>query len=182
MKSNVSIAERGRAPGKAAAHRFEHDQVAALDPPVAHRGVERQRNRGRRGVGMRSTVTTTLSGGRPSLRAVASRIRALAWCGTTQSTSLDVEGRRRPALRSSTSARLTTAWRNTSRPFMRSLPTVPVVEGPPSTIEQVVVAAVGVELGREDAAVAVLGLQHERAGAVAEQDAGARGLPSRGCG
>ena len=35
----------------------------------------------------RSTVTTTFSGGSPSLRAVASRMRALAWCGTTQSTS-----------------------------------------------------------------------------------------------
>ena len=48
--------------------------------------------------------------------------------------------------------------------------------------QQVVVAAVGVELGGEDAAVAVLGLEHQRAGAVAEQDAGARGPPSRGCG
>src|SRR5438105_2732930 len=32
-----------------------------------------------------------------------------------------------------TPARLTTAWRNTSRPFILNLPTVPVVEGPPST-------------------------------------------------
>jgi hypothetical protein len=33
----------------------------------------------------------------------------------------------------STSARFTTAWRKTSFPFMRSLPTVPVVDTPPST-------------------------------------------------
>src|SRR5689334_395036 len=74
-----------------------------------------------------STVTTTFSDGRPSFFAVASRIRALAWCGTTQSTSAEV----RPAAASTslrTSARLTTAWRKTSRPFMRSFPTVPVVE------------------------------------------------------
>src|SRR6516165_1974597 len=37
-----------------------------------------------------STVTTTFSAGRPSLRAVASRMRAFAWCGTTQSTSAEV--------------------------------------------------------------------------------------------
>ena len=50
-------------------------------------------------------------------------------------------------------------------------------------IEQVVVAAVGVEPGGEDAAIlGVLGLQHDRAGAVAEQDAGRRGPPSRGSG
>ena len=36
----------------------------------------------------RSTVTTTFSIGRPSFFAVASRIRRLAWCGTTQSMSL----------------------------------------------------------------------------------------------
>ena len=35
----------------------------------------------------RSTVTTTRSGGRPSLRPMASMIRRLAWCGTSQSTS-----------------------------------------------------------------------------------------------
>jgi hypothetical protein len=59
-------------------------------------------------------------------------MRLLAWCGTTQSTSSALW----PAAASvslSTSARLTTAWRNTSLPFIRSLPTVPVVEGPPST-------------------------------------------------
>src|SRR4029078_6408 len=80
----------------------------------------------------RSTVTTTFSGGRPSFLAVASRIRAFAWCGTTQSTCAAVS----PASSStsfSTSARFTTACGNTSRPFIRSLPTVPVVEGPPST-------------------------------------------------
>src|SRR4029453_5708402 len=33
-----------------------------------------------------STVTTTFSAGRPNFLAVASRIRAFAWCGTTQST------------------------------------------------------------------------------------------------
>src|SRR5688500_6450635 len=38
-----SIAEHRSAPSKAAAHRFQHQQVAALDPPVAHRDVERQR-------------------------------------------------------------------------------------------------------------------------------------------
>src|SRR6185369_6201805 len=78
------------------------------------------------------TVITTFSAGRPNFWAVASRIRWFAWCGTTQSTSAAV----RPAASSTsfiTSARLTTAWRNTSRPFIRSLPTVPVVEGPPST-------------------------------------------------
>src|SRR4029078_1220624 len=74
----------------------------------------------------RSTVTTTFSGASPSFFAVASRIRALAWCGTTQSTSAGL----RPAPSSTspiTSARLTTAWRNPSRPFIRSLPTVPGV-------------------------------------------------------
>src|SRR5437868_8087968 len=79
-----------------------------------------------------STVTTTFASGSPSFLAVASRIRAFAWCGTTQSTSADVK----PAAAStslSTSARLMTAWRKTSRPFIRSLPTVPVVDGPPST-------------------------------------------------
>src|SRR5260221_703503 len=34
-----------------------------------------------------STVTTSFSRGRPSLRAVASRMRMLAWCGISQSTS-----------------------------------------------------------------------------------------------
>src|SRR5438105_6813266 len=79
-----------------------------------------------------STVTTTFSGGRPNFFAVASRIRAFAWWGTTQSTSAGP----RPAPSSTspmTPARLTTAWRNTSRPFILNLPTVPVVDGPPST-------------------------------------------------
>ena len=48
--------------------------------------------------------------------------------------------------------------------------------------QQFVVAAVGMQLGRQDAAIAVLGLEHQRAGAVAEQDAGRRDLPSRGSG
>src|SRR5215204_5223726 len=43
-----------------------------------------------------STVTTTRSGGRPSLRPVPSMMRLLAWCGTSQSMSLDC----RPAFRS----------------------------------------------------------------------------------
>ena len=47
-----SDAQDRRAPGKAAAHRFEHDEVAALDPTVAHGKVERERHRGRRGVCM----------------------------------------------------------------------------------------------------------------------------------
>ena len=59
---------------------------------------------------------------------------------------------------------------------------MPVVDGPAVDEQQIVVAAVGVEPGREDAAVALLGAQHQRAGAVAEQDAGARGRPSRGSG
>ena len=44
-------------------------------------------------------------------------------------------------------------------------------------IKHVAVAAVGVELGGKDAALAVLGFQHQCPGAVAEQDASAAVFP-----
>ena len=47
-----SIPERCRAPCKATAHRFQHDEIAALDSAVLDRRIERQRNRGRRSVGV----------------------------------------------------------------------------------------------------------------------------------
>ena len=174
---DFSIPERCRAPCKAAAHRFEHDHVAALDPPVANRGVERQRNRGRRSVGMLVDRDHDLRRRKPELScAVASRIRALAWCGTTQSTSSAV----RPAASStsfSTSARLTTAWRNTSRPFIRSLPTVPVVEGPPSTNSRSLWRPSAWSLVARMPRSPSSALEHQRAGAVAEQHAGRAVLP-----
>ena len=46
------ITKRRRAPGESAAHRLEHDQVAALDPAVLDGGVERQRNRRGRRIGV----------------------------------------------------------------------------------------------------------------------------------
>ena len=72
------IADRGRAPGKAAAHRFEDEQLPALDAAIAHGGIERQRDRCRRCVGVLVHCDDDPVAGRPSLRAVASRMRALA--------------------------------------------------------------------------------------------------------
>ena len=59
-------------------------------------------------------------------------MRLLAWCGTNQSMSSAVM----PAcakVSSMTSVIMPTACLNTSRPSIRRWPTVPVVEGPPST-------------------------------------------------
>ena len=67
----------------------------------------------------RSTVTTTFSAGRPSLRPMASMIRRFAWCGTSQSMSAAVMPVAARAS-STTSARRLTAWRKTSCPFMRT--------------------------------------------------------------
>src|SRR5256885_6492180 len=41
-----SIPERGRAPCKATAHRFKHNDIAALDSAVLHSRVQSERNRG----------------------------------------------------------------------------------------------------------------------------------------
>ena len=49
--------------------------------------------------------------------------------------------------------------------------------GPAIDEQQIIVAAVGMELGRQDAAVGLLGAQHQRAGAVAEQHAGRAVVP-----
>ena len=173
----LSIPEDRRAPGKSAAHRFQHDDVAALDSAILHRGVERQRNRCRRRVGVPVDRDHDLFGRQAELLRGGvedSRI------GLVRNDPVDVVGRSGPAADStslSTSARLTTAWRNTSRPFMRSLPTVPVVDGPPSTNSR--------SLWRPSAWSLVARMprspssapQHERAGAVAEQDAGRAVLP-----
>ncbi len=43
-ESLESDAQDRRAPGEAAAHRLEHDKVAALDAAVADREVERERH------------------------------------------------------------------------------------------------------------------------------------------
>ena len=81
-----------------------------------------------------------------------------------------------------TSVTMPTAWRNTSRPSMRRWPTVLGGRGAAVDIELVAVAAVGAQLrGDEHAAtrpaVARARLQHDRPGAVAEQDAGRAVLP-----
>ena len=75
-----------------------------------------------------------------------------------------------------------TAWRNTSRPFMRRWPGGLGGAGAAVDVEQVLEAAVRADAGGQDAAVVAaaelrLRLQHDRAGAVAEQHAGAAVLP-----
>src|SRR6185436_19430580 len=45
-----SEVQQDGAPGEAAAHAFQHEGVTLLDLAAAHRGVQRQRDRGRRGV------------------------------------------------------------------------------------------------------------------------------------
>ena len=98
-----------------------------------------------------STVTITFSGGRPSLRAVASRMRALAWCGTTQSTSAGVEpggvehlAQHRGEIDDGVAEHL--------RALHPQLADRAGGRGAAIDIEQVVVAPVGVEPGGEDAA------------------------------
>ena len=123
-----------------------------------------------------STVTTTFSGGRPNFFAVASRMRALAWCGTTQSTSADAKSRRREHL----GQHLGEIDDGMAEHFAALHPEFADRAGGRGAAvdeQQIVVAAVGVELGREDSAFAFLRAQNERAGAVAEQDTGRSVLP-----
>ena len=68
----------------------------------------------------------------PSLCAVVSRMRWLAWWGTIQSMSVTATPAMRAAL-AIAAVVFTTACLKTSRPCMRSMPVVCVVEGPPST-------------------------------------------------
>src|SRR5580704_10573291 len=80
----------------------------------------------------RSIVTTVCPGFSFSRLPIASMIRKLAWCGTSQSMSAPV----RPLAASASSTasdRCCTAWRNASRPSIRRWPVVPVEDGPPST-------------------------------------------------
>src|SRR6188768_2127952 len=48
--ARASEVQQDRAPGEAAAHAFEHERVALLDLALAHRDVQRQRDRGGGGV------------------------------------------------------------------------------------------------------------------------------------
>ena len=60
-------------------------------------------------------------------------MRLLAWCGTNQSRSSAVIAGFGEYVASMTSVIMPTACLKTSRPSMRRWPTVPVVDGPPST-------------------------------------------------
>ena len=114
--------ERGT-PGQAAADRLHQHEIAALETPVADRDVERQRNRGRRGVGV--PVDGRDHAIAPADPACARRRRG---CGCSPGAAppvdiADARGRWRRPPRAATAARLATAWRNTSLPDIRTQPT-----------------------------------------------------------
>ncbi len=128
----------------------------------------------------RSTVTTTRSGGSPSLRPIASMIRLLAWCGTSQSTSAWVRPLAASASSTASASRVT-AWRNTSRPFITRWPGLSGWPTAPSTYRMspsVPWAWIWVDsTPRRSSSSVVARAQEHRAGAVAEQHAGAAVLP-----
>src|SRR5215469_4109466 len=70
-RSGCLEADDGGAPGEAAAHAFDQHVVAALDAAVAHRNVEGERNRGRRGVAMLAHRHHHALGGQAELAAGA---------------------------------------------------------------------------------------------------------------
>ena len=103
-----------RAPGEPAAHALHQDELAGLDAAVAARGIQRQGTLAAEVLACWSTVMTTFSVGTLSLRARKFRMRTLAWCGISQSTSLTstpASAQVSRAERSSTvTACLKTAW------------------------------------------------------------------------
>jgi hypothetical protein len=122
-----------RAPGEAAAHRLQKHEVALLDAPVARSGGQRQRDGGSRRIAVLvDGDDDLLRADMPSFLAEPSMMRLLAWCGTSQSMS-SAENPVASKAPSITSVIMPTACLKTSRPSMRRWPTVPVVDGPPST-------------------------------------------------
>ena len=122
------------------------------------------------------TVTTTRSIGTPSLCAVIAMMRRFAWCGTSQSTSVVAS----PARSSAAAPVCGELDDGVLEDLLAGHPHHAGGAGRGRAavdVEQVGVAAVGVQVGREDAAVVggpgALGrLQDQRARAVAEQHAG----------
>ena len=109
-----------------------------------------------------STVTTTRSGGRPSLRPVPSMMRLLAWCGTSQSMSLAVEA--------GLAQHLAHDGRHVDHGVLEDFLALHAQEAggagrgrPAIDIEDVVLAAVGMQRIGEDAAIGRGALRPPRA-------------------
>ena len=172
----LSIPERCRAPCKSATHRFQHDQVAALDSAVLDRGIKRQRNRRGRSIGM------PVDGDHHLFRRKAQFLRRSvedARIRLVRDHPVDIRGGQ---------ARIGEDFVQHAGEVDDGVPEhFPTLHsqladgagrrGTAVDEQQIVVAAVGVELGRENAAFALLGAEHERAGAVAEQHAGRAVFP-----
>ena len=129
----------------------------------------------------RSTVITTFSGAMPSLWALPSMMRLLAWCGTNQSMSSAV-------LPVASNASSITSVIIADR-MLEDLAALhaQMADGlgrgrPAVDVELVLVAAVGAQMRGQNAAVVAgpgcsLRFQHHRAGAIAEQHAGGAVVP-----
>ncbi len=117
----------------------------------------------------------------PSFLAVPSRMRWLAWWGTNQSMSSTLSPAASDEARMA-AAMLVTACLKTSLPCIRSLPAVWVEDTPPSAYSMSCSPPVGEQPCVQHALVGIvahpgMGLQHDRAGAVAEQHAGGAVAP-----
>ena len=154
--------ERG-APGQAA-NAFQQQQIPFLDAAILDRGVERQGIEAAEVLACLSTVTTTRSGGRPSLRPVPSMMRLLAW----RHQPVDVLGLQPGLLQD-----LAHHCRHVDHGVLENLLALHAQEAgrlgrgrAAIDVEDVVLAAVGMQRIGEDAAIgrgalAFLGLEHD---------------------
>ena len=167
-----------RAPGEAAADRLHQQQIARRMRPSRRRDRQGEGNRGGRG------VAVVLHGDHHALHrhaaacwAVIVMMRRFAWCGTSQSTSAHGE----PGLVERGVRRSRRAWPRRAEDFLARHPhdarrcrsRRAAVD-----VEEVAVAAVGMQVGRRGCrgrrrCPRLRRPRGPRAGAVAEQDAGA---------
>jgi len=95
-----------RHPCEPAADALEHHLVSRPDAP-SRSPDPGERYRAAEVLACRSTVTTSLVRSRPIFFAVASRIRTLAWCGMSQSTSATVHAAQSQRLAATSSSTFT---------------------------------------------------------------------------
>ena len=142
------------APGQAAAHGLQQQQVARLDAAVLRRPASRASGiEAAEVLACSATVEITLSSSMPSRLADALED---ALVGLVRDEPVDVGDRRRPASAAAAvtaSEMLTTAWRNTWLPCMRRWPTVPVGGDAAVDVEQVLLGPVAAQGEAQQAAV-----------------------------